>query len=117
MITALVTFDSNPDRPEMYPKDKLSLYEMIAPKYQNIPSLICNYFMGSGDLAGGWYEWDAMDDAKAYYTLAWRQFITKAYGPILKIEDFDCPCAIDTTCGGVCIVMEVREAAEKDAPQ
>lgn len=115
MITALVTFDLDPDRPEISPKDKLALYEAMAPKYQNVPGMIRKYFMGSGDVAGGWYEWETMEHAKAYYTPAWHQFITTTYGPNLKIEYFDCPCVIDNASGEVCIAPEVREAAERDA--
>jgi hypothetical protein len=112
LITALVTFVMKPDQPERPPEDTLALYEVMAPKYQKIPGLIRKYFIGNGELAGGWYEWETMDHAKAYYTPAWHQFITTTYGTDLKIEYFDCPCVIDNSSGEVCIAPEIKAAAK-----
>jgi hypothetical protein len=116
MITALVTFAPKAGRTEMSPADKLALYEATAPKYQSIPGLIRKYFMGNSERAGGWYEWDSIESAKAYYTPEWEQFITGTYGTYLRIEYFDCPCVVDNANKTITIAPEVyasvRESAE-----
>jgi len=112
MITALVTFIPNFEKVERSAADNLALYEAMAPKYQKIPGLIRKYFMGNADRAGGWYEWETMGHAKAYYTPSWHQFITSTYGTDLTIEYFDCPCVIDNSSGEVCIAPEIKAAAE-----
>lgn len=112
MITALVTFAMAPSQPDRSPEDQLALYEAMAPKYQKIPGLIRKYFIGSEERAGGWYEWETMDHAKAYYTPAWHQFITNTYGGDINIEYFDCPCVIDNAAGKVFMAPEVLEAAK-----
>lgn len=115
MITALVTFSMTTRKPDRSAEDQLALYEAMAPKYQKIPGLIRKYFIGSEDRAGGWYEWETMEHAKAYYTPAWHQFISTTYGGDIKIEYFDCPCVIDNSAGKVCIAPEITEAAKAEA--
>lgn len=112
MITALVTFVPNGNRSEMSPIEKLALYETTAPKYQDIPGLIRKYFMGNGERAGGWYEWETKAHADAYYTPEWRKFITENYGSDLTLEFFDCPCVVDNSAGTITIAPEVSAMAQ-----
>ena len=117
MYTALVTFVPKSDRSSMTSQEKLALYEATAPKYQNIPGLIRKYFMGNGERAGGWYEWETKAHAEAYYTLTWETFITENYGTDLTVEFFDCPCVVDNRAGDFIISPEVRAAAQGEAAE
>ena len=115
MITALVTFVPKSDRTSMTPKEKLALYEATAPKYQTIPGLIRKYFMGNGERAGGWYEWESKAHAEAYYTEEWEKFITDNYGTDLTLEYFDCPCVVDNRAGDFVIDPDLKTAAQEAA--
>ncbi len=115
MITALVTFVPKSDRSAMTPAEKLALYEATAPKYQNIPGLIRKYFMGNGERAGGWYEWETKVHADAYYTSEWETFITENYGTDLTLEYFDCPCVVDNRAGDYVIDPELKAAVNEAA--
>ena len=117
MYTALVTFVPKGDRSSMTPQEKLALYEATAPKYQEIPGLIRKYFMGNGERAGGWYEWETKAHAVAYYTPEWEKFITENYGTDLTVEFFDCPCVVDNRAGDFVIDPEVRLAAQVEAAE
>ena len=115
MITALVTFVPKTDRKSMTPAEKLALYEATAPKYQTIPGLIRKYFMGNGERAGGWYEWETKAHADAYYTPEWEAFITENYGTDLTLEFFDCPCVVDNRAGDYVIDPDLKAAVVEAA--
>ena len=117
MYTALVTFVPKSDSSSMTPQEKLALYEATAPKYQSIPGLVRKYFMGNGERAGGWYEWETKADADVYYTPEWEAFITENYGTDLAVEFFDCPCVVDNRAGDYIIAPEVRSAAQGEAAE
>ncbi len=108
MITTLVTFIPKSDRSAMTAPEKLELYETTAPNYREIPGLIRKYFMGNGERAGGWYEWETKAHAKAYYTPEWEKFITENYGTDLTVEYFDCPCVVDNDAGKIVIAPELK---------
>lgn len=112
MITALVTFTPMTNRADMSPMEKLELYESTAPKYQDIPGLIRKYFMGNGERAGGWYEWETRAQANAYFTPEWRKFIMETYGTDLTVEFFDCPCVVDNSTGTINIAPEITAMAQ-----
>lgn len=117
MYTALVTFKPKSDRSAMTAAEKLALYEATAPKYQDIPGLIRKYFMGNGERAGGWYEWETKAHAEAYYTLEWEKFITENYGTDLSVEYFDCPCVVDNRAGDYVIDQDLRAAVQNEAAE
>jgi hypothetical protein len=117
MITTLVTFKPRQARSEMTAAEKLALYEATAPKYREIPGLIRKHFMGNGERAGGWYEWETKAHADAYYTAEWKAFITETYGTDLTLEFFDCPAVVDNDSGKIVIAPEVRAAAQAEAAE
>jgi hypothetical protein len=61
-----------------------------APKYRQIPGLIRKYFIGSMETgrAGGAYEWETLEQAKAYHDEQWAQTMRERYGDDLKVEFF-----------------------------
>ncbi len=113
MITALVTFIPKSDRSAMTAAEKLALYEKTAPTYQTIPGLIRKYFMGNGDRAGGWYEWETRAHADAYFTPEWENFITENYGSDVMFDFFDCPCVVDNRAGDIVFDPELKAAAQQ----
>lgn len=117
MITALVTFKPKQARTSMTAAEKLALYQATSPKYREIPGLIRKYFMGNGERAGGWYEWESKAHADAYYTPEWEAFITENYGTDLTLEFFDCPCVVDNDAGKVVVAPELLAEAQNEAAE
>jgi hypothetical protein len=87
MIFVFVSFKPRASRS---PDEMRAVLRATAPKYRQIPGLIRKYFIGSPESgrAGGAYEWETLEQAKAYHDEAWRRMITETYGDDLRVEFF-----------------------------
>jgi hypothetical protein len=61
----------------------------IAPGSHSAKGLISKHFIwGEHGIAGGVYQWETLEDAKAFYSGPWRQGIVERYGMEPEIEYF-----------------------------
>lgn len=69
--------------------DCLAHFAKIAPGFRQAKGLISKHFIWSeGGIAGGVYQWETLDDAKAFYSGPWRAGIVERYGMEPQIEYF-----------------------------
>lgn len=85
-------------------------YEMIAPGFQKAKGLISKHFIWSeSGVAGGVYQWETLEDAKAFYSGPWRMGIVERYRMEPEIEYFTVFCITDNAAGQV----RILEAAKR----
>ena len=110
MITAIVRYRL----PPLIDRDACRAhFEKIAPGFRTVKGLHSKHFIWSENgTAGGVYQWQSLDDAKAFYSGPWRDGIVERYGMEPEIEYFDVFCVTDNVAGTVSIV---DPAKNKDA--
>lgn len=102
MITAIVRYRLPPSMDKAACRDH---YEMIAPGFRDAKGLLSKHFIWSErNVAGGVYQWETLEDAKAFYSGPWRQGIVDRYGMEPDIEYFTVFARTDNEKGEVLIV-------------
>ncbi len=99
MITAIVQFQL----PAPVSLDEATrMFELTAPKYQNLPGLMRKYYLRSEDgrTAGGVYLWELKAAAEKVYSGEWRERVAKLYGNAPQVVYFDTPVVVDNLAGG-----------------
>jgi hypothetical protein len=61
-------------------------YHQIAPGFRDAKGLISKHFIWSEHWAGGVYQWQTLEDAKAFYSGPWHDGIVERYGLPPEIE-------------------------------
>ena len=87
MITAIVRYKL----PVSIDHDAcLAHYTKIAPGFRSARGLISKHFIwGEHGIAGGVYQWETLEDAKAFYSGPWRTGIVERYGMPPQIEYYE----------------------------
>ncbi len=99
MITAIVRYKLPPHIDQAACRDH---FHEIAPGFRQVKSLISKHFIWSGEgWAGGVYQWETLEDAKAFYDGPWLQGIVDRYGMEPQIEFFDVFAVTDNARGTV----------------
>ncbi|MGD9868384.1 MAG: hypothetical protein AB7U38_10350 [Hyphomicrobiales bacterium] len=84
MITAIVRYTLPPS---ISRDDCEAHFHKIAPGFQEAKGLISKHFIWSeGGVAGGVYQWQRLEDAKAFYSGPWLDGIVERYGQKPDIE-------------------------------
>ena len=108
MITAIVRYRLPPSIDRAACRDH---FESIAPGFRIVKGLISKHFIWSeSTVAGGVYQWESLEDAKAFYSGPWLQGIVDRYGMEPDIEYFTVFAKTDNEAGEVRII----EPAVKD---
>ena len=102
MITATVRYQLPPSIDH---DACLAHFTKIAPGFREAKGLISKHFIWSETgVAGGVYQWQTIEDAKAFYSGPWRQGIVDRYGMEPDIEYFTVFARTDNEKGEVLIV-------------
>jgi len=107
MITAIVRYKL----PDSIDHDGcLAHYTKIAPGFRTAKGLISKHFIwGEQGIAGGVYQWESLEDAKAFYSGPWRQGIVERYGMEPEIEYFTVFAITDNAEGSVKVLGRPRK--------
>lgn len=99
MITAIVRYKL----PVSIERDAcLAHFTKIAPGFRTAKGLISKHFIWSErGIAGGVYQWEALDDARTFYSGPWRKGIVERYGMEPEIEFFEVFAVTDNAAGTV----------------
>jgi hypothetical protein len=90
----------------------LAHFAKIAPGFRSAKGLISKHFIWCADgTAGGVYQWETLEDAKAFYSGPWRQGIVERYGMEPEIQYFEVFAITDNTAGTVRVLGEPRAKA------
>lgn len=107
MITAIVRYQLPP---EIDRDACLAHFEKIAPGFRDAKGLISKHFIWSErGTAGGVYQWETLEDAKAFYGGPWRAGIVERYGQEPEIEYFSVFCITDNEKGTIRVLEAPRE--------
>lgn len=95
MITAVVRYKL----PVSIDRDAcLAHFTRIAPGFRTAKGLLSKHFIWSErGIAGGVYQWETLEDAKAFYSGPWRKGIVERYGMEPEIEFFEVFAVTDNT--------------------
>ena len=86
MITAIVRYQLPAS---IKRADCVAHFHKIAPGFGGVKGLIAKQFIwAENGTAGGVYQWDTIEDARAFYTGPWLDGIVERYGNYPKIEYF-----------------------------
>ena len=88
MITALVIYNMPKS---INRKQCLAHYHKIAPGFLEAPGFIRKHFIYGidGEIAGGSYLWETLEQAKAFYSGPWLEGIRERYGNDPQITYFE----------------------------
>lgn len=66
-------------------------FHKITSDFVGVPGLISKHFIcaADGGVAGGVYQWESLEDAKAFYSGPWQKGIVDRYGMAPEIEFFE----------------------------
>jgi hypothetical protein len=65
-------------------------FHKIAPEFREVKGLISKHFIWSeSGWAGGVYQWERLDDAKAFYSGPWLDGIVQRYGMRPQIDFYE----------------------------
>ena len=82
-------------------------FHKIAPDFRKVAGLISKHFIWTeSGWAGGVYQWNRIEDAKAFYTGPWLEGIIQRYGMKPQIDFYEVFAVTDTTCGKVELFKE-----------
>jgi hypothetical protein len=77
-------------------------FHRIAPGFQQVEGLISKHFIWSASgWAGGVYQWETIERARAFYGGPWRQGIIERYGMAPEIEFYEVFALTDNARGTV----------------
>jgi hypothetical protein len=92
--------------------DCLAHYARIAPGFRSAKGLISKHFIwGEHGIAGGVYQWESLEEAKAFYSGPWRDGIVERYGMEPEIEYFTVFAVTDNAEGTVKVLARPRKHA------
>jgi len=104
MITATVRYELPPHID--YDACRAHFHE-IAPGFRGVKGLISKHFIWSErGWAGGVYQWEALADAKAFYSGQWLAGIVERYGMQPQIEYCEVFALTDNARGSVDLFTE-----------
>jgi hypothetical protein len=99
MITATVLYKLPP--PIDYAACRAHFLK-IAPGFRGVKGLISKHFIWSASgWAGGVYQWETLEDAKAFYAGSWLDGIVERYGMRPEIEFYEVVALTDNARGTV----------------
>ncbi len=82
-------------------------FRKIAPAFRQVKGLLSKHFIWSeSGWAGGVYQWERLEDAKAFYSGAWLDGIVQRYGMQPQIEYYEVFAVTDNTRGTVNLLNE-----------
>jgi len=77
-------------------------FHKIAPGFRQVKGLISKHFICSeGGWAGGVYQWERLEDAKAFYSGPWLEGIVQRYGMPPQIDFYEVFAVTDNARGTV----------------
>jgi hypothetical protein len=77
-------------------------FHKIAPGFRDVPGLISKTFIwNESGWAGGVYQWERIEDAKAFYSGPWLDGIMERYGVNPQIEFYEVFAVTDNSRGKV----------------
>lgn len=100
MITAIVRYTLPPS---ISKNDCAAHFHKIAPGFAEAKGLISKHFIWNveNDTAGGVYQWQSLEEAKAFYSGPWLQGIIERYGQEPTIEFYEVFAITDNKSGSV----------------
>ena len=99
MITATVRYKLPP--PIDYAACRAHFHK-IAPGFRGVKGLISKHFIWSASgWAGGVYQWETLEDARAFYAGSWLDGIVERYGMRPDIEFYEVFAITDNALGTV----------------
>ena len=108
MITATVRYKLPPDIDYAACREH---FHKIAPRFREVKGLISKHFIWSeSGWAGGVYQWDRIEDAKAFYSGPWLDGIAERYGMKPQIEFYEVFAVTDNARGEVKVFKETVPA-------
>ena len=82
-------------------------FHKIAPSFRSVKGLISKHFIwNENGWAGGVYQWERMEDAKAFYSGPWLDGIVQRYGMKPQIEFYEVFALTDNARGKVELFRE-----------
>lgn len=106
MITAVVRYKLPPS---IDYNACLAHFSKIAPGFREAKGLISKHFIWSETgTAGGVYQWETLEDAKAFYSGPWLDGIVARYGMRPEIEYFTVFALTDNKQGTVTVLEKPR---------
>ena len=82
-------------------------FQGIAPGFQQVKGLMSKHFIWSeSGWAGGVYQWERLEDAKAFYSGPWRDGIVERYGMQPQVEFYEVFAVTDNARGTVELFRE-----------
>jgi hypothetical protein len=88
-------------------------FHKIAPGFREVKGLISKHFIWSeSGWAGGVYQWERIEDAKAFYTGPWLDGIVQRYGMKPQIDFYEVFAVTDNARGKVELFKETLAAAK-----
>lgn len=109
MITAIVRYKL----PASIDRDNcLAHFSKIAPGFRSAKGLLSKHFIWSErGVAGGVYQWETLEEAKAFYSGPWLRGIVERYGMEPEIEFFEVFAVTDNAAGSVKVHGVPRQKA------
>ena len=108
MIIAIVRYKL---LPSIDYNDCLAHFTKIAPGFREAKGLISkHFFWGENGIAGGVYQWETLEAAKAFYNGPWLSGIVERYRMTPEIEYFNLLAQTDNTTGKVTVFEKPRSA-------
>jgi len=99
MITAVVRYKLPPQIDYAACREH---FHKIASNFREVTGLISKHFIWSeSGWAGGVYQWERIEDAKAFYTGPWLEGIIQRYGMKPQIDFCEVFAVTDNRCGKV----------------
>ena len=99
MITATVRYKLPPHIDHAACREH---FHKIAPGFRGVRGLISKHFIwNESGWAGGVYQWQSIEDAKAFYGGPWRDGIVERYGMNPQIEFYEVFALTDNARGKV----------------
>ena len=87
-------------------------FHKIARGFRDVQGLISKHFIwNESGWAGGVYQWECIEDAKAFYSGPWLDGIVERYGMNPQIEFYEVFAVTDNTRGKVELFKETVAAA------
>ncbi len=112
MITAIVRYHLPPS---IDYNACLAHFEKIAPGFRTAKGLISKHFIWSErGVAGGVYQWETIEDAKAFYGGPWLKGIVERYGEEPEIEFFTVFCITDNEKESVRVLGKPKHLASEN---
>ena len=108
MITAIVRYKLPPS---IGRSECLAHFHKIAPGFGGVKGLVRKQFIWSENgTAGGVYQWNTIEDARAFYTGPWLDGIVERYGMRPQIEFYEVFAVTDNARGKVELLKETVAA-------